>query len=139
MKIIEFQKEFITGNAKIDLQHEKILQLISTFYEILGTKESRAQTINFLIMINEYTTKHFSDEEQFMQSMEYPYFEAHKKAHEEISKKSADMLEEYKAGTLSHSVELALFIRQNISEQIVKHDIHFTEWLQERYEKNTKK
>lgn len=73
-----------TGNEIIDSQHKALIEALNTLVDATmrgcGCQELR-QTVEFL---EEYTRKHFADEEVLQLEYQYPDYESHKKKHEEF-------------------------------------------------------
>jgi hemerythrin len=72
---------FKTGNELIDKQHKQLFEAINDLLKISSGGES-AELKKSLDFLNEYTIKHFFDEEQLQQKYKYPDYPNHKKLHE---------------------------------------------------------
>jgi hemerythrin len=72
---------FKTGNELIDEQHKQLFAAINDLLKISDQGEG-ADLKKSLDFLNEYTIKHFFDEEQLQQKYQYPDYPNHKKLHE---------------------------------------------------------
>lgn len=81
--MLEWKEEFCIGVESIDHAHETLFTVVNKVYKII--KESgdiewaASQAIKYF---ESYTLKHFSEEEEYMLSIEYKDYERHKKIHD---------------------------------------------------------
>ncbi|MGC8941776.1 MAG: bacteriohemerythrin [Sulfurihydrogenibium sp.] len=80
--MIEVKEDIFIGIEDMDEQHLKLLELLNKVMNLLheGKKEEAMHLFDREIL--DYTEKHLADEEKFMESIEYPDLENHKKIHE---------------------------------------------------------
>jgi hemerythrin len=83
-----------TGNQLIDDEHKQLIIAINAFFSACQktSNEDLQKTLNFL---NDYTIKHFFDEEQLQLQYKYPNYENHKKFHESYKKIVRDLMVEF--------------------------------------------
>lgn len=81
----EFTDEYLTGIELIDIEHKELFRivdkanrLVKSFDNITGYDE----IIQILKELTEYTKEHFTDEEEYMESIGYEGLEAQRRAHE---------------------------------------------------------
>lgn len=81
----EFTDDYLTGIALVDAEHKELFrivdkanQLVKSFDELSGYDS----IIEILNELKEYTREHFSDEEEYMESIKYEGLSAQKRAHE---------------------------------------------------------
>ncbi len=81
----EFTDDYLTGIALVDAEHKELFrivdkanQLVKSFDELSGYDS----IIEILNELKEYTKEHFSDEEEYMESIQYEGLSAQKRAHE---------------------------------------------------------
>jgi hemerythrin len=72
-----------TGNELIDEQHKQLFVAVNNLLKISdrGKDDELKKSLDFL---NEYTIKHFFDEEQLQLKYKYPDYQNHKKLHEDF-------------------------------------------------------
>lgn len=104
--ICEFTDEYLVGNDLIDREHKELFRLIGKANDLVrdGIDSSQCdEMIDLLTELKAYTEFHFSDEEEYMESIHYEGLEAQKRAHKafvyklgEIQKKDIeDQPQEY--------------------------------------------
>ena len=82
--ICQFSEEYLIGNELIDNEHQELFRLIGKANTLVreGVDVSRCDEImDILAELKAYTEFHFSDEEEYMESIHYEGLEAQKRAH----------------------------------------------------------
>ena len=82
MSIIEWNKGFSVGVEKFDNQHKKLFKILNDFYLGVSEKNTIKNQQLLTAKLLEYAEKHFSDEEDLMNKLEYPGFTEHKEMHD---------------------------------------------------------
>jgi len=73
--------EYNIGIDEIDSQHKELFKILAQLKQSFSKDEDALKTFKFLV---DYTDKHFSKEEEFMQQISYPDYDNHKKIHEDL-------------------------------------------------------
>jgi hemerythrin-like metal-binding protein len=81
--MIEWKDEYLIGVEHIDNQHQSLFAKVVEFSEIVeaGVEENKEEIIAGIKFLKEYALKHFSDEEAYQQSINYPEFPEHQAQH----------------------------------------------------------
>lgn len=80
----EFTPEYMTGIDMIDREHRLLFQITERAYTEIrfGEPEKKIDEIMEILQeLKEYTASHFTDEEEYMRSINYEGIEAQKRAH----------------------------------------------------------
>ena len=78
---IAWTPDLSVGVENIDEQHKIWFEKANELFEA-GKQQRAKEYINTMIdFLDEYTKKHFSDEESYMEEIGYPELDAQKKAH----------------------------------------------------------
>ena len=93
----QFTKDLETGNTLIDGEHRQLIQAINDLLAACAQGRGRAEIAKTAQFLQEYTTKHFSDEEQLQKSSNYPDFPNHKRYHETFKRVVADLVQKLNA------------------------------------------
>ncbi len=83
----ELTAELLTNNKIIDEQHKDLLDKINDFSNACMQGKGRTHTENALKYMLDYTHMHFKTEENLQVSNAYPFYEAHKAAHNALTDK----------------------------------------------------
>lgn len=135
MAIIEWSNDFKIGEDEIDKEHWGLFALIHDLGDKLAegaAEDSVAVTIEALAA---YVDVHFEHEERLMQETGYPEFAAHKKAHEALDKRVAELKEDLRRAPNTFDYDALMeFLSNWLSQHIINVDMEFA-----AYHKNLKK
>lgn len=102
---------------------EKINKLIGALEIHMVDLDNRKLLVSFDDMAS-YTVEHFTDEERFMQSFQYPQFESHKKIHEKLLNEVGKFREQIMGNMLEHKI-LVNFLRNWLVSHIMGVDMQY--------------
>ncbi|MEK7820234.1 MAG: bacteriohemerythrin [Pseudomonadota bacterium] len=97
MTLIEWKKEFGTGIASLDHEHEELIGLLNELYTTLARDGSRESIVAFLGEVYARISAHFALEEAVMREHRYEGFPAHKADHERLLDDIRDLMDGYEA------------------------------------------
>jgi hemerythrin len=86
-----WDKSLEVGNQLIDDQHRQLVDALNKFVSIYSEKKSNTELRKSLDFLNDYTIKHFYEEEQLQKKHHYPDYENHKKLHDGLKKVVRDI------------------------------------------------
>jgi hemerythrin len=90
----KWDSSIMTGHEKIDEQHKQLFAALNNLIRICETGRNDEELKKSLDFLNEYTIKHFFDEEQIQQKYHYPDYVNHKKYHDEFKLVVRDLAHE---------------------------------------------
>jgi hemerythrin len=82
----QWDKSLETGNEMIDGQHKQLIEALNNFLKARTEKKSNAELKKSLDFLNDYTIKHFFEEERLQKKHQYPDYENHKNLHAGLKK-----------------------------------------------------
>lgn len=97
----QLTNDLLTGNTLIDSEHRQLFDAVNNLMEQCEKgkgRDSIDKTAKFLL---DYVAKHFSDEERLQVANKYPFYDTHKKFHEEYKKKLAAAVAEIEKSGLT--------------------------------------
>jgi len=118
--MFEMKPEYYIGIDMIDQEHKQLFDYASEAYELLQeefTPDKYDKIDAILEKLRDYTVKHFTDEEAYMESIHYKKLFTQKVQHQAFIEKLDEFME-------SHNKE-----EENQDEQIMKILTYLTEWL----------
>jgi len=84
MALIEWREEYSTGISGVDFEHQELVALINSVYEMLGDSSDKTNIINCLGDIYGSISSHFALEERWMEQNNYDDYKAHREDHERL-------------------------------------------------------
>lgn len=130
----QWSPEYYTGNKKVDEEHKLLFEIINELHDAMKKgkgKEILQQTLDKLI---KYTIQHFTDEELFMLSQGYPYYQEHKKIHQDLTNKVKELRAKFVSGNVNINIELLHFLNQWLSHHIKGEDFKLFRYLRQQEE-----
>jgi len=115
--LVGWSEEYVLGLDGIDEQHKSLFEIINRIWQGIIDRADNAQLAALVDELEHYTRIHFVAEEAFMQSTNYPDFEAHKRIHQTF----VDRVEQEKAAIAAGrivSLELVNFLQEWLAEHI---------------------
>jgi hemerythrin len=77
-----WREDWATGNKLIDSEHKELFTAINNLLAACSSGKGRAELESTISFLEDYTAKHFGDEEQLQLSSGYPDYRRHKTLHE---------------------------------------------------------
>jgi len=114
---------------EIDLQHMKLIGMISRLDEAMRKGEGRQATGGILKELIDYTRAHFAFEERLMKTHSYPEYEEHKTKHEKMTLKVLDIQKQYEEGKINITFELMKFLENWVDKHILGTDMKYAPLL----------
>ena len=118
--------EYYTGIELIDKEHKELFRLADEAYQVLKDdfiSDKFDHIVSIIIGLKEYAIKHFSDEEAYMQSIQYKKFLSHKIEHNDFIEKleaiDFEQMDHDQTGTL---VDLLEFLNDWLVHHILEKD-----------------
>lgn len=93
-KPCEFTDEYLTGIPHVDEEHRILFQLIGQVNDLVRQGiivEDLKEIEEVLTELQNYTKYHFSDEEEYMRSIDYPELESQQRAHKAFVSKLEEL------------------------------------------------
>ena len=97
MALIEWRKEFETGVADVDHEHQELIGLINDLHAQIEANASREEVQAFLGEVFAKISAHFALEETIMRKHGYDEYLEHKREHEALLDQLRDIMDETEA------------------------------------------
>jgi hemerythrin len=114
-----WDKSLETGNDLIDNQHKQLVTALNSLLKICREGKGKEELSTSLDFLNDYTIKHFFDEEQLQQKYGYPDYPNHKKLHDNFKTVVRDL--KIKLIMKGASDSLINEVRTSIGDWLVTH------------------
>ena len=93
MPLITWRKEFETGIAEVDHEHQELVALINRLADDISAGADKARVQEFLGEVFARIAAHFALEESVMRKHGYDEYEAHKAEHESLLDEIRDIMD----------------------------------------------
>lgn len=92
---MQWTPDLSVGVSMIDDQHKTWFQKADDLFEAGKNHQAKEYVGKLLDFLDDYTKKHFFDEEQYMMRIKYPDFDLQKQAHTAFIEQLAKLKKEY--------------------------------------------
>ncbi|MEA4891204.1 MAG: bacteriohemerythrin [Peptococcaceae bacterium] len=107
------------GVAMIDEQHRTWFEKAEKLFEAGKNQHAKEYIGELLDFLEDYTKKHFADEEKYMLSIQYPGYQEQKKAHTAFIAQLAKLRSDYMAS--GGNILVILNANQLVVDWLTKH------------------
>lgn len=114
--IVAWNEGYSVGMTEIDAQHKVLLDLINQLWTAIVNRCSLDDQMKLIEGLERYTVLHFTEEENFMQSVKYAGFERHQKFHQAFIQKIAA-----EKSSLQSTKHISLDIVHFLNDWLVQH------------------
>lgn len=130
-------KSIFSVNIKsIDSQHQELFRIGNLLYDIASIKDGIDRYDEIMMALEnmrDYAIYHFTYEEGLMKENGYPDFNKHKRQHDAFIKKVSTVDEdEVDKSQGAATMDLVIFIANWIENHILKTDMEYKEFLNEK-------
>ncbi len=122
---IKWDDKYLIGVNEMDEEHIVLLDKINILIKEMNEENSTRMSKAFSDL-KEYTVFHFTEEEEFLQKIEYPSYESHKKVHENLLAAVERYETDLRKGALDR-IKLASFLKNWLFTHIMGVDIKYAE------------
>lgn len=119
---IEWTKELSVDIQELDEQHKVLVDILNRLHEAIITRTDTDIIDDIFNELVQYTIVHFAVEESLMRIFNYPFYENHKKHHEQLTKQVIDLQKKAKNGDMTASMSLWTFLRKWLTHHILVED-----------------
>lgn len=107
------------GVNSIDDQHKILFEKAEKLFEAGQKNQAKEYVGELLKFLDDYTKKHFADEEKYMLSINYPGYNEQKKAHTTFIEQLANLSRDYE--TSGGNLLVLLNANQMVVDWLTKH------------------
>jgi hemerythrin-like metal-binding protein len=132
MALIDWNDELSVGVCEMDLQHQKLVDLINQLHDSMRQRRGRQRVGQVVAELVSYAEEHFSAEEHLLSKHEYPGRARQTSEHGRFIQKIGEFRRRIELGNLSLSIEVMDFLRDWLTGHIQKSDKEYGPYLNER-------
>jgi hemerythrin len=129
MALLIFDKTYSVGIQSIDDQHSSLFDSLNELHSAMLKGQEKSVIGRLLDDLLAYRRSHFSAEESMLAKVRYPGLVEHRAIHLKLTAQVADYAERYKRGEAALSVHLINFLRDWLTNHILREDRAYSGWL----------
>jgi len=133
---MEWKEEYALGIPVVDAQHKQLFRLSDELDAALQEGIQREEVDAMLVHMGEYASRHFTMEEKYMTTSQYPGLAEQQETHRAFAARFAELHQEVKENGLSQ--ELTNNLQRELTDWVREHvtglDQRFGAYYRERQE-----
>lgn len=129
MDYISWSENLSVGVSQFDEEHQQLVSFVNDLNNALKIGAASKTMESILVHLVKYTVIHFNNEEHLMKLHNYPDFDNHKKAHDELTFQVNDFYSRLQSGKASFSLELLTFLKDWLTKHILGSDMAYKEFF----------
>jgi hemerythrin len=118
MPIIIWNDAFSVNVKEIDAQHQHLFELVNNLHDAMLKGQGKTALATILDKLVEYTSVHFSTEEELMQRCGYIGLAGHKIEHDQFTQKTLDLKTRFDKGEIGLTLQVMDFLRDWLKNHI---------------------
>ena len=128
MAFIHWNNRYSIGVEFIDRQHQILFETANTLYDAILQKQKKEILSELFVNLVEYTSSHFSEEENDMMLHRYPDYPIHKMEHDALRDEVMRLFDQL--GSTGNALSITImdsiqdWLRKHILEQDMKYASH---------------
>jgi hemerythrin-like metal-binding protein len=129
MALVEWNREYSVGIQSIDLQHQKLFEMINELYNAMRAGNVAQVVPAILKRLETYCREHFAHEENMMLRAEYPDYSRHKHEHAKLLERALTLGNDFNESRVVRSLTLLTLLKEWTQRHILSSDKQYSSHL----------
>lgn len=132
--MLQWDESLETGDSVVDGQHQRLIAMFGELHRAALDDTGQAAVGGIIERLTEYVTVHFAAEQELMVRHAFPPAAVmeHVGEHTKLTRRTLDMVQEYREGRLTTVLPLATFLQDWIATHIRRYDRVLVDHVRER-------
>lgn len=118
MMLLMWRPEYAVGNGELDLQHQRLIEIVNELDMALRRGDSAHRLEAALHELIRFAKIHFATEERYMEASRFPGYSMHRQQHEALAREVARLAADVRSGRISLSLRIAAILSEWLEEHI---------------------
>jgi hemerythrin len=124
-----WSEKYAIGIETIDLQHQRLIQMINDLQEALIAERGQQALADIVGRMLDYAAYHFSTEEALLRDHGYELYGSHKKEHEAFTVKAQELKKRVDNKRFVLTLEVITFLREWLATHILVNDKKYAPFM----------
>lgn len=129
MALVEWNSEYSVAVPSIDLQHQRIFELVNELYDAMRAGKVAQVVPAILKRLEACCREHFAYEESLMLQAEYPDYFRHKAEHVKLAEKALTLAKDFNEERVMRSLALLNLLKEWTQRHILSSDKRYSAYL----------
>ena len=122
--MIHWRKKMSVDGGVIDQDHKHLIEIINQFEKFAERGLTREQGMEILFTLKFYAKTHFRREEGLQLRVNYPFYEGHKKEHQDLLKQLDELIKNVETDSDTPLGALAFRTSELLQHWLLDHVLH---------------
>jgi len=132
MPLMKWDEQLSVNVKEVDGQHMKLVEILNSFSDTIQHGERRGAKAKALSDLLDYTSYHFSTEEELFAIHGYPGLTGHMRQHDAPTKDVTRLVQRFWRGEEVAGIEIVTFLKEWIQDHILHADKKYAPFLNAR-------
>lgn len=132
MELLKWNDSFKLGIEELDEQHEKLIDMLNSFYESIQHDDSEREIEKALFTLASFAKYHFHGEEEMMEKHSFPGIRQQKLKNQEVRDKLAGLKEDFEKEGTNVQSEILKYMKSWIQNHVNEHIRTYAPYLKEK-------
>jgi hemerythrin len=132
MAFVEWNNSYSVGVNEIDLQHQKLIEMINDLHDAMLQGKGKAVVGEIIKGLVDYAGTHFLTEEKYFDQFEYPEAGSHKEEHSAFTQRVAEFKNGFNTGKFALSINVMDFLSSWLRNHIKVVDKKYGPFFKEK-------
>ena len=124
---MQWDNAYSLGIKNIDDQHKHLFHIVDKIFSLQESRDVKGNIRTILHELFEYIKVHFKDEEEFMQSINFPDLAYHRELHEQLVKAVSTILSDPSRLDIIQT-KMRIIAKQALIDHIVEEDLKYQQY-----------
>lgn len=129
MAFFNWDDKYSVGIRELDFQHKQLINILNELYEAMQNTTAQSSLGKILSELATYTKVHFATEEKYLEKYNYIGLANQVREHEKFVEKVNSFKQDFEAGKLALSLNIASFVKDWLSNHILGSDKQYGSFL----------
>ncbi len=127
---MSWSDRFRVGVRAIDNDHRQLFSIVNNYHEAVQGKRPQAAIASTFTALENYAEEHFSREEGYMETANYPELGVHKLEHEDLLEALSEHKRKFQSAPANFDhAEFLAFLKKWLTEHILMEDKRYVPYL----------
>lgn len=122
MAFVDWNSGLETGQAEMDRQHRRLVELLNQLHEAMKSGKGADQVQSIVTGLGSYTRTHFQAEEALLRQRGWSGLTRHLMLHQDLLKQLGEFEESLRRNQRISTLELATFLKDWLMKHILQED-----------------
>lgn len=128
MSFVDWTDKLSIRVPEMDKQHQQLVAMLNEYHDAMKAGKGRDTLGGIMNRLVSYTKTHLSNEERFLESIDYAFINSHKTEHRKFTEQVMQLKTQYDGGDNTVGIKLLTLLRDWLINHILKVDRMYADY-----------